>query len=157
MMKRVLCILLALLLALAMTPSWAEEIVTVTEIQKYGNLVLSLKGSELLAQGYAYGDLVTVTIAGTDYVMPIGSNYSDVDQGSMLCRVVIKPDSDEDMIILAINMGDLATAAGIATKEKIEADPGYVWHINQGVAEPVEVSFAMREQGGYYDQWVIHR
>ncbi len=39
--------------------------------------------------------------------MPVGSNYADVDQGSMICRVVVKPDTDEDYMILAINMGDL--------------------------------------------------
>ncbi|MBQ1859947.1 MAG: tyrosine-protein phosphatase, partial [Clostridia bacterium] len=83
------------------------------------------------------------------------SNYSDVDQGSMICRVVIKPDTNEDTIILAINMGDLATTTAIAEKEKIEADPGYVWHYS--VEEPVTVSFAMKEQGGYYDQWVMHQ
>jgi hypothetical protein len=52
-------------------------------------------------------------------------------------------------------MGDLATTTAIAEKEKIEADPGYVWHYS--VEEPVTVSFAMKEQGGYYDQWVMHQ
>ena len=107
--------------------------------------------------GYAYGDVVTVTINGTGYDMPVGSNYADVDQGSMICRVVIKPDTKEDQIILAINMGDLATVSGIATKEKTDADPGYIWHLNEGVTEPVRVSIAMKEQGGYYDQYVIHQ
>ena len=156
-MKKYLVVLLALVLALSCLPGFAEEAVSVTEIQKYGNLVLSLKGSDLFSQGYAYGDVVSVTILGTEYEMPIGSNYSDVDQGSMICRVVIKPESNEDMIILAINMGDLATTAGIATKEKTEADPGYVWHLNEGVTEPVEISFAMKEQGGYYQQYVMHQ
>jgi hypothetical protein len=87
--------------------------------------------------------------------MPVGSNYADVDQGSMICRVVVKEESGEDDIILAINMGDLATATGIAVKENVEAAPGYVWHYQ--VEEPVAVSFAMKEQGGYYDQYVMHQ
>ena len=158
MMKRLWALILALMLALTLVPAMAEETaVTVTEIQKYGNLVLSLKGSELLAQGYAYGDVVTVTLNGQACEMPVGSNYSDVEQGSMICRVVVKEETGEDMIILAINMGDLATTLGIATKEKIEEDPGYVWHMNEGVEEPVTVTFAMKEQGGYYDQWVMNQ
>ena len=147
----ILCLLVSVLVSVTAESTSA----VVTEIQKYGNLVLSMKGSELLAQGYAYGDIVTVTLNGQELDMPVGSNYSDVDQGSMICRVVIKPDTNEDTIILAINMGDLATTTAIAEKEKIEADPGYVWHYS--VEEPVTVSFAMKEQGGYYDQWVMHQ
>ena len=131
--------------------------ITVAQIQKYGNLVLSISGSELLARGFAYGDVVNVTIHGQVYAMPIGSNFSDVDQGSMICRVVIKEDLGEDYIILAINMGDLATASGIATKEKTETDPGYVWHYNEGVEEPVVVTIEMKEPAGYYDKWVMHQ
>ena len=157
-MKKLLSLVLALMLAMFAVSAFAEETeADVAEIQKYGNLVLSLTGSELLEAGYAYGDVVTVTINGTGYDMPVGSNYADVDQGSMICRVVIKPDTKEDQIILAINMGDLATVSGIATKEKTDADPGYIWHLNEGVTEPVRVSIAMKEQGGYYDQYVIHQ
>ena len=126
-----LCLLVSVLVSVTAEGTSA----TVTEIQKYGNLVLSMKGSKLLSQGYAYGDIVTVTLNGQELEMPVGSNYSDVDQGSMICRVVIKPDTNEDTIILAINMGDLATTTAIAEKEKIEADPGYVWHYS--VEEPV--------------------
>ena len=157
-MKKLLSLVLALMLAMFAVSAFAAETeADVAEIQKYGNLVLSLTGSELLEAGYAYGDVVTVTINGTGYDMPVGSNYADVDQGSMICRVVIKPDTKEDQIILAINMGDLATVSGIATKEKTDADPGYIWHLNEGVTEPVRVSIAMKEQGGYYDQYVIHQ
>ncbi len=160
-MKRsrlVICLVVCLLLTSLLRVSAAEtEEVTVIDIQKYGNLMLSLPGSELLARGFAYGDIVNVAINGQVYEMPIGSNFSDVDQGSMICRVVIKEDLGEDYIVLAINMGDFATTAGIATKEKIEADPGFVWHYNEGVAEPVAVAIEMKEPGGYYDQWVMHQ
>ena len=155
-MKKILSLLLSVCLLLTLAaPAFSEDEITVTEIQKYGNLVLSLPGTAFLAQGYAYGDVVTATINGVDYEMPVGSNYSDVDQGTMICRVVVKEETNEDYMILAINMGDLATATGIAVKEKIEADPGYVWHYQ--VEEPVAVSFAMKEQGGYYDQYVMHQ
>ncbi len=148
--------LLALCLLLSCA-ALAEESapITVTGIQKYGNLDLSLTGTEFLALGYAYGDVVTVGLNGQEYDMPVVSNYSDVDTGSMLVRVQIT--ADADALIIAINMGDLATASGIATKEKIEEDPGFVWHYNEGVAEPVTVTFAMKEKGGYYDQFVMHQ
>lgn len=156
-MKKLFSLLLALCLLTSLAlPALAEETpITVAEIQKYGNLVLSVTGTEFLALGYDYGDIVTVTLNGQEFDMPVGSNYADVDQGSMICRVVVKPDTDEDYMILAINMGDLATTALIAEKEKTEADPGYLWHYL--VDEPVPVAFAMKEKGGYYDQWVMHQ
>ena len=138
-------------------PTPEPEPITVVEIQKYGNLVLSLSGSELLGRGFAYGDVVTVTVNGQAYDMPVGSNYSDVDQGSMICRVVVKADQGEDYVILAINMGDLATTAGIAVKEKTEAAPGYVWHYQEGVAAPVTVSIEMKESAGYYSEWLMRQ
>ncbi len=147
----ILCLMLAALTGVCAEGTSAD----IVEIQKYGNLVLSMSGSAFLDQGFAYGDIVTVAINGQELEMPVGSNYSDVEQGSMICRVVVKPDTNEDYMILAINMGDLATTTGIATKEKTEADPGYIWHYT--VEEPVTVAFSMKEKGGYYDQWVIHQ
>ena len=162
-MKKLTALLLSLLLLLSALPVLAEPAealqpvleANLVEIQKYGNLVLDAKASELFYAGFAYGDMVSVSLNGHTFEMPVGSNYSDVDQGSMICRAVYH--DAEDMLLLAINMGDLATTAGIATKEKIEADPGYVWHYNEGVAEPVAVTITLSEAGAYYDQWVIHQ
>ncbi len=130
---------------------------TVIEIQKYGNLVLSASGTEFLDDGYSIGDIINVTINGEVYEAPVGTNYSDVSQGSMVCRVLIDEDAGVDSTTLAIYMGDLATTIGIATKEEIGTDPGYVWHYTEGVAEPVSVSIEMKEKGGYNDQLLIHQ
>ena len=138
-MKRVTlklsALIFAALLMLSLTLSVSAESVEtiVTGIQKYGNLELGMKGSAFLDAGFTYGDIVTVTLNGELYDMPVGSNYSDVDNGSMLCRVVIKAETGEDAMLLAINMGDLATTAGIAAKTSIEADPGFEWHYTEGV------------------------
>ena len=164
MTRKILSALLAAMLLLSALPVLAEPAAAldtaftanVSEIQKYGNLVLDAKASDFFNAGFAYGDIVEVTVNGQTCQMPVGSNYSDVDQGSLICRAVYVEGGD-DYIILAINMGDLATTAGIATKEKIEADPGYVWHMNEGVTEPVAVSITMAQQGGYYDEWVMHQ
>ena len=156
--SRFLALALALCLCLGLMPVMAEEApITVTEIQKYGNMVLSISGSDLLAQGFAYGDGVTVTVNGQSYEMALGSNFSDVEQGSMILRVVIKPENNEDYALIAINMGDLATFAGVATKEKTEADPGYVWHYNEGVEVPVTVTIEIKEPGAYYDSWLMNQ
>ena len=122
--------------------SSAEEIV-VTEIESFGNLVLSITGEDFLDLGYAYGDIVTVTVNGTAYTMPVGSNYADVDNGSMLCRVYINEEKSENQVILAINMGNFAGTTGLAEKTVIDEEPGYRWDYAGGIETPVVVSFAM--------------
>ena len=151
--KKLLCCCLLLCLCLAILWGANAQGITVTEIQKYGNLVLSIKGTELMEQGFAYGDVITAAIGGNEYEMPVGSNYSDVDNGCLVCRVTAP--NDGDAVILAINMGDLATTAGIAVKTKTEAEPGYRWDYT--AAQPVEVAITMKEKGGYYDQYVMHQ
>ena len=170
MIRKLFALLLSCILLLNVLPVLAESAAeipveetivvnaNVADIQKYGNLVLDIPASALLEAGFKYGDLVWVRIGDGDTdEMPLGSNFSDVDQGEPMVRAVLKADAGEDYVLVAINMGDMATSSGIATKEKIEADPGYVWHYNEGIAQPVPVTIALCEQGGYYDQWVIHQ
>ena len=162
--KKMLSLLLTVILCLTMAVSAIAEDtaaqmsgITVTDIQTYGNLVLSVSGTDLMAEGFSYGDIVDVTINGQVYEMPVGSNFADVDQGNMICRVVVKEDPQEDYVILAINMGDLATTAGIAVKQTIEEAPGFLWEYNEGVETPVAVTIGMKEKSGYYDQWTIRQ
>ncbi len=147
------------LLAVCLAPCAAEApgdvTGTVTEIQKYGNVVLSLACTELMDAGFSYGDVVTVTVGGVGYDMPIGSNYADVDQGSMVCRAVRSEAEGTDYVLVAVNMGDFATTAGIATKAKIEEDPGYLW--TYVMETPVNVTISMKEKGGYYDEYVMRQ
>ena len=158
-LKRMLALLLAALLCAA-CPVLAEEAVPgvetdVADIQKYGNLVLGITGSDMLALGYEYGDVVAVTVNGQTLEMPVGSNYSDVDNGSMICRVVYDEGADQNAVILAINMGDLATTLGLAEKTTLEEDPGFRWDYT--VDTPVAVAIAMQEKGGYADEYMIHQ
>ncbi len=94
-------------------------------INKYGNLVLTISATGLLERGYEYGDIAAVTIDGQTYDVPVVSNYTDVDNGQMLIRVTPSDNPDENIVLLAINMSDLATSLGIATKSAIEEGPGF--------------------------------
>ena len=120
----------------------------ISEIDKYGNILLDVSCTGLFERGYAWGDIVDVTILGQRYEMPVASNFNEVDSGGMVCRAVLKEDLGEDYTVLAINMGDLATDAGVATRENTDSDPGYIWHYNAGVSKPVAVSIEMKEPCG---------
>ena len=128
-----------------------EVTAPIAEIAKYGNLILNLSGAELFDKGYEYCDILEITIAGKTFTMPMCSNYSDVDNSMLVLRAA----SAEGAVVLAINMGDFATTAGIAEKTKIEEDPGYRW--DYLVENPVQVKITLKEVGGYRDQWLIRQ
>ena len=157
-----LLLVLVMLLAFAACKQTEEEPAlphaetTVQSISKHGNIVLEIPPLDLFALGFEYGDTVTVTIGDASVEMPVGSDFSDVDTGKMVCRVKYDPQNEaENSVTLAIMMGDLATTLGIAAKETIEADPGFVW--NYAVSAPVAVSITLKEKGGYYDEYMLRQ
>ena len=154
-MKRI-CLTVAaalLLFAVSLSAALAAEPITteVVEIAKYGNLKLSITGGELLEHGYAYGDVLRMTILSQTWETPLCSSYSDVDAGF----AVLRAEAVDEPLVAAINMGDLATTAGVAVRESIEEDPGYRWHVQ--VMEPVQVTLELAQAGAYYDQWLVHQ
>ena len=141
--------------------AYAEEVPSIEAgiltIEKYGNLTLDIHGNVMNELGYEYGDIVTVDVAGQSIDMPVGSNYSDVDNGNYICRMVTADNVDESYVILAINMGDMASTLGIASKEEIEEDPGFSWTFNEGYDETLPVGISMKEKGGYADEYMMHQ
>ena len=124
---------------------------TVTSISKYGNLTLALASETLFNLGYEYGDLLTVTIAGQTWEIPLCSNYSDVDNGMPILRA----NALEETMELAINMGDFATTYKIAVRSNIEEAPGYRWDCL--AQTPLQVEITLKQKGGYLQQWYIHQ
>jgi len=154
-MKKAVSLLLALVMALCLViPAGAEETAVtggVKEVQKYGNLVLDIAPAALKEAGFEYGDLLKITVNGKDYDVPLCTNYSDVDTGSLVLR------DASDALTLAINMGDFATTNGIAAKETAE-DGSFTWNFPEGkTIADVTVSITMGEKGGYHDQYLIHQ
>ncbi len=159
-MKKTVSLFLALALMLALAlPAFAADApaelsatAEAANIQKYGNVVLSLKCDELKAAGYAFGDVVTVRFLDQSLDIPFCNNYSDVDSGS---PALFARDADE-FALVAINMGDFATTYGIATKTTHE-DKTFEWNYNEGVEGPVRFTISLKEAGAYYDEYVMHQ
>ena len=124
---------------------------TIYEIAKHGNLILYMYGSELFDKGFEHGDIVEIAIGEKKWDVPLCTSYSDVDNGVAVLRAT----SATDGVVLAINMGDFATTAEIATKTAIDEDPGYRWDY---LMEPtVEITITMKEKGGYREEWLIRQ
>ena len=156
-MKRMMLLYLTVVLTVFSFSVLAEQ-TTVTagilEISKYGNVELDMPGSEFLSRGFAFGDIVTVSFEDQAHDLPIGSSYSDVDDGQMICRVEINEEEAEDRLVLAVNMGDFAASCGVAVKKETAEEPGYRWEYEQ--EKPV-FSFVMKEKGGYLSEYSLRQ
>ena len=163
-MKRYLLIISLIILALCFTVSCATKVTTepvveevkalessVSDIQKYGNLVLSITKSDMDSIGAEYGDVFTVDLGDQVLEAPYCTSYSDVEIGDLVLR------NDGDGIILAINMGDFASSYGIATKVS-NPDKTYQWVFEEGKKlEDITLSLILTGKGGYRDQYLIHQ
>lgn len=124
---------------------------SVKEIQKYGNLVLTIEKKDLDAMGAEYGDVFTVSFQDTEVYAPYCTNYSDVDLGSIVLR------NDGETLILAINMGDFATTYSIAEKAS-NPDKTYKWIFEEGkTMEDISLLLTLTGKGEYRDEWLIHQ
>ena len=164
-MKRYLLIISLIVLALCLTVSCATKVTTepvaaeevkalnsaVKDIQKYGNLVLSITKSDMDSIGAEYGDVFTISFNDQALQAPYCTSYSDVDLGNLVLR------NDGDVMILAINMGDFASTYGIATKVT-NPDKTYEWVFEEGKKlEDVTLSLVLSGKGEYRDQYLIHQ
>ena len=109
-LKRTISFLLVFMLVFGLMPNnyvkAATEVTgTITEVQKYGNVVMDIKPKALLDAGFEAGDMLNVQIGDTTLTMPFCTSYSDVDTGSLLVR----NDEKNDLLIVAINLGNFST------------------------------------------------
>ena len=111
-------------------PVVSKDSGTVDVVSKYGNLELTLKADDLYSTGLKAGDMLTVTIDGTEYEMPLCTNYSDVDNGANVIRA-----QKGGIVIIAINMGNFADT----------------YNVEAGAT----VTFALKEAGAYLDEYEI--
>ena len=164
-MKKYLSLTALLFLALFIIVSCATKALTepvvveeaktldssVKDIQKYGNLVLSITKSDMDSIGAEYGDVFTVDLGDQVLEAPYCTSYSDVEIGDLVLR------NDGDGIILAINMGDFASSYGIATKVS-NPDKTYQWIFEEGKKlEDITLSLILTGKGEYRDQYLIHQ
>ena len=163
-MKRYLLIISLIVLALCFTVSCATKVTTepvveevkalessVSDIQKYGNLVLSITKSDMDSINAEYGDVFTISFGDQVLQAPYCTSYSDVDLGNLVLR------NDGDVMILAINMGDFASTYGIATKVT-NPDKTYEWVFEEGKKlEDVTLTLVLSGKGEYRDQYLIHQ
>lgn len=123
----------------------------VSQIQKYGNLTLTLESAKLKDAGYEHGDLVAVKLGDTELSVPLCTDYSDVNVGELVLR-------DKDgALVLAINMGDFATTY-IGAKKTTNPDKTFVWDLPEGMKlEDMTLTLSMGEKDGYRAEYLIHQ
>lgn len=124
--------------------------VSASGINRHGNVSLDVS-CDALKDAFALGDVVTVAFLDKSVDVPFCKDYSDVDSGE--AALFARPGKDYGL--LAVNMGDFATAFSLATKT--ETGDTFSWAFPEGVQDPVELTITLKEAGGYYDQYVMHQ
>ncbi len=104
---------------------------TIVGISKYGNAYTDISSESAEEAGYAPGDMVTLTVGDYTAQAPIGTNYSNVDSGSLV--IVTSPEGLE----IAINYGSFETVASASIGES--------------------VTIEMAEKGGYAEEYAIRQ
>ncbi len=123
--------------------------ISASHINKFGNIYTDLKKQDLYDAGFELGDILTMSFLGQKVEAPLVTSYSDVTSLSTGIFAL----EDLETITLAINMGDFASYYGIA--EKQSENDEVLWTLKDGVDDPVEIEFSMKEKGGYNDQYTI--
>lgn len=116
----------------------------IKQIKKHGNVILDTSFEEMRSDGMDVGDIVTVVVKNKEYDVPVGTSFTDVDSGNMICRF----DLEDDEVSLAFNMGSFAEATGIGEKHTISEDPGYKWDV-----KVTEVGLFLKEKEGYLEEY----
>ncbi len=133
-----------------------DEVQTdVREISKHGNVFLKITGNALADLGYQFGDVLSVIIGGQTYPVPLCSDYSEVDAGNMVCKMVLSDEPEKSFLSLAINGDSFAEKTGLAVKEKTDKEPGYIWLFNTFPEGQEGITISLSEKGGYRDEYMV--
>ena len=123
-------------------------------IDNFGNVVITLMNEQMKQLGYEAGDIITVKMGSYEADMPIVGTFSDVDSFNPACLYRQFYEYGE-VVMLAINSGNLAATADIAKKHDIAQDPGYEWEFNDEYGgKDVSVHISMKQKEGYLDEYL---
>ena len=125
------------------------------EISKHGNIILTIAPETMMEYGYEEADIVDVEINGRHELMPIGTNYSDVDVGKMICRYDLEDEIPH--ITLAVSGGNITNVMEVADKVETNDEKGYEWVFRDGIDENIAVNITMAEKQGYAEELKIHK
>jgi len=129
----------------------------IESINKYGSITLTIGPESMKELGYEPADIISVSIGDAEMEMPVGTSYTDADSGEPICCFKRSNSKGKDVVVLAINYGNMAETLGIAEMHEIDVDPGFEWVFLNGLDESVPVYISMTEKQGYADEYAMHQ
>ncbi|MBQ9495005.1 MAG: tyrosine-protein phosphatase [Treponema sp.] len=136
----------------AKSPSVKAQMTAVTEIDKYGDIRLSITTKDLLDAGFNYADIVSVKFLDKTLALPLIPAYRYVAaKGSAMVAFKDQPDR---VVELEIFNGSFADTYNVATKTT-NADKSFYWTANSGVSFPVNVEISLEKKQGYYKDYLV--
>ena len=128
----------------------------IEQVNRHGNLILTVGPASMEEMGYEPADIIRVEIGGQEAEMPVGTDYSNVDSGEMICYYKHNSDGRKDQVVLAVNLGSFVESLGIGEIKSIEQEPGYecVWKDGFDAAAPIRISMVQKQ--GYAQEYAEH-
>lgn len=124
---------------------------SVEEIDKYGDIRLSITAGELASMGYAYADLVTVSFLDQTVILPVIPAYRYV--GAKASGLVMWEDPTKPVELEVFN-GSFAESYGLA--KRMTKEDGTRYHVPmEGISFPIDVTIQLYEQGGYANTYMV--
>jgi len=106
----------------------------IDDIGRYGAAVFKVTAEEFYEAGFSSGDIVTVTVGDRVFEAPVGTAYSDVDNG---CLILLKIEFESRMLLA------VSSQIGFAGKNGLK--PGDTAMIR------------MKEKGGYRKEYELRK
>ncbi len=136
------------------TEKTVEVVTTIDDINKYGNVILSVEPKTMLGLGFEVADVVRVKIGSAEIEIPVGTTYSDVDAGEGIC--CFKTNSQgKEQVVLAVNNGNFASALKIAEIKTNESGYEYIWKDGYDDNTPVVIFVAKKQ--GYAEEYALRK
>ena len=123
---------------------------TKADIDKYGDVHLSISSADLAAAGFAYKDLVKLSFLDQELIVPIIPQYRYV--GAKAVGLVMWEDGTKPAEVEVFN-GSFAASYGLADVVREGSD--YTVTPREGVEFPVPVTIELYEKQGYADTYAI--
>ncbi len=120
-----------------------EGFISTENINKFGNVSLSISEDTFRAAGFEEGDIVTAHIGDKVIDVPFVTDYTDVRRGDPLLVCA------KGRLALWVSMGSFAEIYNIARRS--QSDAGVIWRFSDGTENPKPVTLSMKQKAGYLE------
>ncbi len=126
----------------------------IRNIDRQGNIILSISVQRLNEQGYEAGDIISVMIDERSFDMPVGLMANEVGSNEEIC-LFENDGGTNDIVKLMVRNGSFLSLAELGEVELISEDPGYRIFLKDGIDLSIPVLLKMKEKQGHSEDYPV--